>query len=273
MAVTTSSCATPVAALQLYVVDESRQPQKRVNATQNDTADGSAARPFTSLTAARDFLRSLRPLPAAGAVVNVGCGLHGPLELNASDSGTEGSPILYQGAFDKLSGEPCALISAGLRVPASAFRPWAPRPGVVVANLSALGMTAFGKITNGDLEDCQNHKAELFFGGKPMQLARWPNNLPNSSSGQTCKCKRPMHAITLAAYAVYNGQCMYWIQLMQYASGSHAENGTGEAGLILDPATPALRHRWADAEDGWIHAYLHFSEPNTSDRCAEPSFC
>ena len=195
----TTSCASPVVrnALQLYVVDESRQvpQQKRVNATRSETADGSAARPFTSLTAARDFLRSLRPLPTAGAVVNVGCGLHGPVELNASDSGTEGSPILYQGAFDKLTGEPCALISAGLRVPSSAFRPWAPRPGVFVANLSALGMTAFGNITNGDLEDCQNHKAELFFGGKPMQLARWPNNLPNSSSGQTCKCMHTLSAI------------------------------------------------------------------------------
>ena len=53
------------------------------------------------------------------------------------------------------------------------------------------------------------------------------------------------------------------------ASGSRAENGTGEGGLIIDPAAPALRHRWADAEDGWIHAYLHFSEHNASDRCAE----
>lgn len=45
--------------------------------------------------------------------------------------------------------------------------------------------------------------------------------------------------------------------------GSHALNGTGEQGLILDPTSPALRHRWAEAEDGWIHAYLHFSEPST----------
>ena len=149
--------------------------------------DGSAARPFTSLAAARDLLRSLQPLPAGGAVVNVGCGVHDPLELNATDSGTAAAPILYQGALDEVNGEPCALISAGLAVPSSAFAPWAPRPGVLVANLSALGMTSFGAITGGDLEDCQNHKAELFFGGKPMQLARWPNNPPSSSSGQTCE--------------------------------------------------------------------------------------
>lgn len=165
-------------------MDEARQQPR----TQSEKlSDGSAARPFTSLKAARDLLRSLQPLPAGGAVVNVGCGVHQPLELNASDSGTATAPILYQGAHDEVNGEPCALISAGLSVPMSAFGPWAPRPGVLVANLTALGMTSFGAITGGDLEDCQNHKAELFFGGKPMQLARWPNNPLSSSSGQSCE--------------------------------------------------------------------------------------
>lgn len=208
---------TPHPALQLHVVAGGADA---VDAT---TADGSAGRPFTTLVAARDALRSRQPLPAGGAIVNIACGLHTSLRLGSADSGTKAAPIVWSGATDD-HGRPCALISAGLAVPSAAFKPWSARQNVVVANLTALGMSSFGAITGGDLEDCQNHKAELFYGGKPMALARWPNNPANSSSGQT------------------------W---------SRALNGTGEAGLVIDPACPALVHKWADAPDGWIHRYAH----------------
>jgi hypothetical protein len=187
-------------------------------------ADGSAARPFVTVTAARDWLRGLQPLPAGGAVVQLFCGVHSPFQLTSADSGTATAPISYTGMTDT-HGQPCSIVSAGMHVPPSAFSPWKQRPGVLVANLSALGMTSFGAIANGDLEECQNHKAELFYAGKPMTLARWPDNLP-SSSGQT------------------------W---------SRALDGTGEAGLIVEPACPAVAHKWADAPDAWIHSYLHFN--------------
>ena len=148
-------------------------------------ADGTARRPFGSLTYARDAVRLLQPL-AHGVQVNIGCGVHSPLLLTAVDSGTAAAPIVYRGGIDG-DGSPCALVTAGLHVPASAFSPWnaAGRPGILRANLTALGMNDFGAIAGGDLQDCQNNKAELFYDKRPMALARWPNNPPNASNGQT----------------------------------------------------------------------------------------
>ena len=185
-----------------------------------EAADGSEQRPFTSITDARDALRRM-PLPVGGAVVNIGCGVHAPLQLTAADSGSAAAPITYRGATGA-DGEPCALVSAGMAIPSAAFRPCRPaRRGVVVANLSSLGMSDFGDIAGGDLQSCQNHKAELFYDARPMALARWPNNPRDAPNGQT------------------------W---------ARAKNGTGEDGLIVGAECPALAHEWASAPDGWIHA-------------------
>ena len=199
--------------IQLYVVAPSA-----AGSVGAEAADGSVQRPFTSITDARDALRRMQP--AGGAVVNIGCGVHAPLQLTAADSGSTAAPITYRGATGA-DGEPCALVSAGMAIPSAAFRPWPARPGVVVANLTKLGMRNFGDITGGDLQDCQNQKAELFYDGAPMALARWPNNPRDAPNGQT------------------------W---------ARAKNGTGEAGLIVGAECPALAHEWASAPDGWIHA-------------------
>ena len=132
-----------------------------------------------SVTAARDALRALQPLPPGGATVLLHEGTHRPFELAGEiDSGRPGAPIVYAAA----PGER-AVVSGAVTIPASAFKPWPDRKGVVAADLAALGITAddLGSMQyptsegNMNFGSCQHDKAELFFGGDAMTLARYPN--------------------------------------------------------------------------------------------------
>lgn len=133
--------------------------------------------PLASLEAARDAIRRLKQagsLPAGGVVIEVGGGDYerdGALELTPDDSGTGEAPIEYRGR----AGESVRLIG-GKRVtnwtpvsdPAILQRlDPAARGNVRQADLRALGVTDFGSPAGGGLE--------LFFQGRPMPIARWPN--------------------------------------------------------------------------------------------------
>eukprot|EP01046_Picozoa_sp_COSAG06_P076672 COSAG06_NODE_24577_length_658_cov_1.550984_1_plen_194_part_01 len=136
-------------------------------------ADGSAARPFHTIEAARDALRS-RHLHTGGATVVIHGGVYGPLTLDPSlDSGRSGSPIAYVAAENST-----AVLSGGVTVPRSAFRPW--RGAVLRADLAALGITSaqLGSMNQsgaGLVNGCVNRKARLVLGDKTMTLARYPN--------------------------------------------------------------------------------------------------
>ena len=109
-------------------------------------ADGSAARPFRSIHAARNHLRMLRQRSAdLGAVtVLIGAGRYPPLELQPEDSGTASAPVTYQA--ERSDGS--ALISAGVHIPASSFSPWAGHAGALKADLSTLPIE-FGALGSG----------------------------------------------------------------------------------------------------------------------------
>jgi hypothetical protein len=139
---------------------------------------------FRSVEAARDKLRSLQPL-AGGAMVLLHEGTHAPFVLDGDlDSGRAGAPVVYAAA----PGE-TATVSGGVTVPAAAFKPFAggAAAGVMSANLGQLGITPamLGGMETGegsmDFGECQHDKAELFFGGKAMVLARFPNQAPDGS--------------------------------------------------------------------------------------------
>ena len=150
------------------------------------TADGSAAAPFRSVAEARDALRALQPLPAGGATVLLHEGTHRPFALTDVDSGRSDAPITYAAA----PGE-AATVSGAVPVPASAFKPWTKGsvPGIVVADLAPLGITAahLGSmrypVSEGSMGfgSCQHDKAELFFGGEAQTLARFPNKAADGS--------------------------------------------------------------------------------------------
>ncbi len=138
---------------------------------------------FQSVEAARDQLRAMQPLPA-GATVLLHEGTHQPFALEAIDSGRHDAPIVYASA----PGE-TAVISGGVTVPASAFKPSAAggAAGVMSARLAPLGITAamLGGMETGegsmDFGECQHDKAELFFGGEAMVLARYPKAAADGS--------------------------------------------------------------------------------------------
>ncbi|HNR98744.1 MAG TPA: exo-alpha-sialidase [Planctomycetota bacterium] len=145
-------------------------------------AGGEAAQPFTTLTQARDALRRLRDenggrLPAGGARVVIHGGVYPVTEtfvLEARDSGTAEAPVVYEAA----PGE-TPVLTGGVAI--AAWRPLvdqavkdklppAVRDRIVVADLAELGVADLGDAT--DLR----RAPELFVGGAPQTLARWPND-------------------------------------------------------------------------------------------------
>jgi hypothetical protein len=151
----------------------------------SDAASGlTVTTPFATPERARDELRAQRAagkLPPEGAVIELAAGAyplaHG-LELTKDDSGTAAGPIVIRAA----RGVEARLVG-GQRVPR--FGPvtdpqvlnrldksaWGK---VVQADLKALGITTFGEIPG--LYRGDKPLLELFFDGRPMQLARWPND-------------------------------------------------------------------------------------------------
>jgi hypothetical protein len=179
-------------------------------------ADGSGAKPFGTLEAARDAIRGIKKshggkLPEGGVRIAVHAGeypVQQSLRLTSEDSGTADAPVVYQASSDhgtagqagSGTGEGTAgRVNSGTgegtagRVNSVAGAPifrggvtiprWQPvsdakvreefdasvRERVVEADLKALGVKNLGDATA--LRQCP----ELFCGGVPQTLARWPN--------------------------------------------------------------------------------------------------
>eukprot|EP01050_Picozoa_sp_SAG11_P002562 SAG11_NODE_131_length_15487_cov_5.744996_8_plen_539_part_00 len=191
---------------------------------------------FRSVEAARDQLRSMQPLPGSGAMVLLHEGTHQPFALDVIDSGRADAPIVYASAPGQT-----ATISGGVAVPASAFKPSAAggAAGVMSASLAPLGITPamLGGMETGegsmDFGECQHDKAELFFGGEAMVLARYPNQASDGSW-------RFLHA-DLPAGATDPLLPNYWFLM---ALGSNATK-------ISTWATK-------DAASSWLHGYWDY---------------
>ena len=148
--------------------------------------DGSAGKPFQSLTEARDAIRSRRK---SGLVkksetveVLVGAGvypLQASFELTAADSGSADAPVVYRA---EQGGE--AKMLGGVALKASSFKP--------VSNsavLSRLDRKVRGKVRMCDLSNAVSGTFSelrtafrgaptgpwLYVNQQPMTLARWPN--------------------------------------------------------------------------------------------------
>jgi arylsulfatase A-like enzyme len=210
-------------------------------ATGSDTGgDGSSARPFASPTRAAAAVRG-RPgstvLLAAGfypvpdgakprfspaALKGMGMPV---LDLYADDSGAEGAPITY--AAEPTAPAGSVVLSAGAKLPGASIHkgplcihpllPAAAAGRVSCANLTALGITDVGDIGN-------DSELQLFLGGQPMHLARYPNLDPKDR------------------------RLWRWLR----ASGS---NGSG---VVCAAADASRLERWAVEADPWVHAYTTY---------------
>ena len=152
----------------------------------NDGADGSLAKPFATPERARDEIRVHRQQGKLGSEPIV-VWLHGgdfvrsqALELGLADSGTSNNPVVWQsyaGERPRFLGGRVLPNFRKLSDPAIAARlPEAARGQVMELDLKGLGITNFGTMkSRGFSRPTQPSHAELFYDGKPMTLARWPN--------------------------------------------------------------------------------------------------
>ena len=76
-----------------------------------------------------------------GATVTIGPGVYPALELLPEDSGTANAPVVWQAATRDGS----TIVSGGVHVAASLFKPWSGHQHIVTANIADFNLT-FGTI-------------------------------------------------------------------------------------------------------------------------------
>ncbi len=215
----------------------------------DDAQEGSAHRPLATLEAARDAVRRLLPkgaaLPGGIAVV-----VHGgdyvrskAFELGQADSGTPDRPVVWRAA----SGQTPRLLGA---VPLSGFVPVSDlavlqrldakaRGKVLQVDLRARGIDDFGTLrSRGFGRPGVPAHGELFFQGKPMTLARWPNQ----------------------------GQWEHIAGFPETTAGSDGHGG--QIGRLREGFHYAgdRPQRWKDVADVWVHGYWAWDWANSYER-------
>lgn len=155
----------------------------------NDSNSGQKSKPFKTLEAARNAIRSLKSnsgLPEGGVRVYLREGeypLKQSFQLGSEDSGEIDKPIVYAA----YPGEKVQILG-GVALPGNMFQmvtntevqsrlQEAVRDDVVQINLKELGITDYGAIRQGGTGPFENIvNPELFFNGESMKLSRYPNN-------------------------------------------------------------------------------------------------
>ncbi len=150
-----------------------------------DSNSGTKKEPFATLLAARDAVRALKKkgaLPEGGVAVILRAGdyeINRTFSLGSRDSGSDESPIIYR-SYEREE----VRLTAGMRI--GGFKrvqdksilarlPQDARGKILQLDLKTKGITGFGSLQPHGFGFDAQPVTELFFDGKPMQLARWPN--------------------------------------------------------------------------------------------------
>jgi len=216
----------------------------------NDAWEGTRARPLATLEGAREAIRALKrtgPLPADGVTVWLRGGVYPRTEsftLEAEDSGTADTPIVYRAC----AGEEARLVGGR---PVTGWTPVtdpavlarldpAARGRVLQTELPAQGISDFGALqSRGFGRQRTPAHLELFFDGRVMTLARWPND----------------GFSTIAGFPPATGE-----------DDSFGDKiGNLEAGYHYDGDRPA---RWRQTGDIWAHGYWAYDWANSYERIA-----
>ena len=153
----------------------------------NDNNSGTKERPFATIKRAQEEVRKIKAakgIPRGGIAVYLRGGkyfIDGSIVFEGEqDSGTAESPVVYR----SYPGEDVRIIG-GKQI--TGFKPLADpeilrrlpeesRKKVWVADLKEAGINDYGSLQSRGGSFAHNPAAmELFFNGKPMNLARWPN--------------------------------------------------------------------------------------------------
>lgn len=181
--------------------------------------------PFATLEKARDAIRNIKAdgkMPGGGAVVNIRKGdyeLNKTFELNAQDSGSENTRIVYRAYNDEkvrlIGGKRIKGFETVTDEAVLARIDKAARGKVLQVDLKALGIEQFGQLSNrGFGRSMQPAGLELFYDGRPMQIARWPNE--------------------------------GWVKVVS------APKGKDGGMFVYDGDRPK---QWSKANDIWVHGY------------------
>ncbi|MDZ4858078.1 MAG: right-handed parallel beta-helix repeat-containing protein [Candidatus Hydrogenedentes bacterium] len=171
-------------ALVVYVAPDGNDSWSGVLDQPNpDKTDG----PVATFERARDLLRDIRPrarLKPGAIEVRIAGGTYervAPFTLDTQDGGSKESPVIYTGI-----GSAPAILTGGRAIPAG--QPVATgmaqrlisdeaRAHVQQIDLKSAGIAEFGTLKRLGFGMAGPTAAlELFIDGKPMTLARWPNN-------------------------------------------------------------------------------------------------
>jgi len=217
----------------------------------SDANPGTQSKPFASFERARDAARQLwtnaQP-PAGGVTIWLRGGDYlrtNTLELSVLDSGSAEAPVVWRSA----EGESPRLLGG------RAITDWKPvtdqsvlqrfatnaRPAVVQADLRALGIADFGAMkSRGFGRPTTPAYCELFFGGKPMLLARWPNE---------------------GAWELIDG----FPEVNAQNDGHGGKIGKLEDGFTYRGDRP---RQWKDTADVWVHGYWSWDWANSYEQIA-----
>ncbi len=214
-----------------------------------DTHPGTQAQPFATLERARDAVRQLRAqgaFPAAGVTVWLRGGDYlrtNAFALSAADRGEPEAPIRYQGwagEVPRLLGGRTLRGFLPVADPAVLARlDEAARPHVVSLDLRAEGLADVGDMqSRGFGRPTAPAHCELFFNGRPLPLARWPNE---------------------GAFAQIAGFP---------ESGARGDDHGGQIGRLEDGFHYAgdRPRRWQQPEHLWVHGYWAWDWANSYER-------
>jgi hypothetical protein len=217
----------------------------------SDAHAGTESEPFRSLEAARDAVRKLKSdgtLPTGGVTIWLRGGDYvrtNALELTTADSGTPEAPIVWRACPDEaprlLGGRQLTGFQPVTDPAVLARLDEAARGQVRHCDLRALGIADLGEMkSRGFGRAITAAHCELFFNGRPMTLARWPNE---------------------GAFAEIAGFP---------AAGAENDGHGGKIGRLENGFTYAgdRPHRWRDTSDLWVHGYWAWDWANSYERVA-----
>ncbi len=172
-----------LAVTNLYVSPQGRDTWSGRSAAANAAStDG----PFATLEKARDTVRSLRKTGklSGGATVWIRGGAYyrdTTFTLTGEDSGTSSAPVLYRAYGNEtprlIGGKGFQGWDSILLDPVRERFPEAARSHIRQVDLKALRITEYGVLSRrGFVGSPTPPPMEVFFNGKPLTLARWPNN-------------------------------------------------------------------------------------------------
>lgn len=170
---------------------QSKETAFYVSLSGNDDNPGTKEKPFATFIRARDAIRELKkggPLPEGGMTVNIRGGIYSitkTFTLTEEDSGTDDTPIIWQA----YPGEEVRCIGGKV---ITGFEPVtdldvlnrfdkACRANILETNLKAQGINNYGILRKtgkgrpSQPPHLEPTTLELFFDGKPMNVARYPN--------------------------------------------------------------------------------------------------